>query len=36
MYSETPQRTAVLVVEDEPLLRMDAVDMIEDAGFKTH
>lgn len=28
--------SAVLVVEDEPLIRMDAVDMIEDAGFKTY
>ncbi len=36
MCSEIPRRTAVLVVEDEPLLRMDAVDMIEDAGFKTY
>lgn len=25
--------TAILVVEDEPLLRMLAVDMVEDAGF---
>ena len=24
----------VLVVEDEPLLRMDAVDMIREAGFE--
>ena len=27
---------AVLIVEDEPLIRMDAVDMVNDAGFKTH
>ncbi|MBU2359158.1 MAG: response regulator [Alphaproteobacteria bacterium] len=27
---------AVLIVEDEPLIRMDAVDMVKDAGFKTH
>lgn len=27
--------TVVLVVEDEPLIRMEAVDMIEDAGFLT-
>lgn len=27
-------RPVVLVVEDEPLLRMDAVDMIEEAGFE--
>lgn len=26
---------AVLVVEDEPIIRMDAVAMIEDAGFRT-
>ena len=26
-------RYAVLVVEDEPLLRMHAVDIVEDAGF---
>jgi CheY-like chemotaxis protein len=26
-------QTAVLVVEDEPLLRMAAIDMVEDAGF---
>ncbi|HDY94671.1 MAG: response regulator [Sulfitobacter litoralis] len=36
MYSENTSRLAVLVVEDEPLLRMDAVDMIGDAGFKTY
>lgn len=30
-----PSRTVVLVVEDEPLLRMHAVDLIEDAGFDT-
>jgi CheY-like chemotaxis protein len=28
-------RTIVLIVEDEPLLRLFAVDMIEDAGFAT-
>lgn len=28
-------RPLVLVVEDEPLLRLFAVDMIEDAGFET-
>jgi CheY-like chemotaxis protein len=28
-----PSKFAVLVVEDEPLLLMDAVDLIEDAGF---
>jgi CheY-like chemotaxis protein len=29
-----PDRKAVLVVEDEPLLRMMAMDMVEDAGFE--
>lgn len=28
-----PSRFAVLVVEDEPLLLLDAMDMVEDAGF---
>ena len=28
------RRTVVLVVEDEPILRMMAVDMVEDAGFE--
>jgi len=27
-------RTVVLVVEDEPLLRMNTVDMVEQAGFE--
>ena len=27
-------KTVILVVEDEPLLRMSAVDMIEEAGFE--
>ncbi len=27
-------RTVILIVEDEPLLRMAAVDMVEDAGFE--
>jgi CheY-like chemotaxis protein len=27
------QRTIVLVVEDEPLVRFDAVDALQDAGF---
>ncbi|MCM2443297.1 response regulator [Agrobacterium vitis] len=30
------RRVAVLVVEDEPLLLMDAMDMIEDAGFTAY
>lgn len=29
-----PVRPIVLVVEDEPLLRMMAVDLVEDAGFE--
>jgi CheY-like chemotaxis protein len=29
-----PARKIVLVVEDEPLLRMMAVDLVEDAGFE--
>jgi len=29
-----PNRKAVLVVEDEPLLRMMAMDMVEDGGFE--
>jgi CheY-like chemotaxis protein len=28
-----PDRKAVLVVEDEPLLRMMAIEMVEDGGF---
>ena len=33
--SLTPRsKTVVLVVEDEPLLRMMAVDLVEDAGFE--
>jgi CheY-like chemotaxis protein len=28
-------KPVVLVVEDEPLLRMNTVDMVEDAGFPT-
>lgn len=32
----TVNRPAVLVVEDEPIIRMDAVGMIEDAGFRTY
>ena len=27
---------AVLVVEDEPFLRLDAVDMVEEAGFRAY
>jgi len=29
-----PEHTIVLVVEDDPLLRMMAVDMVEEAGFE--
>ncbi len=32
-YREITCRPIVLVVEDEPILRMAAVDMVEDAGF---
>ena len=34
MSTPAPRRPAVLVVEDKPLLRMNAVEMIEDAGFE--
>src|SRR6266478_1575375 len=34
MSTPAPRRPAVLVVEDEPLLRINAVEMIEDAGFE--
>ena len=30
----SPPRMVVLVVEDEPIMRMMAVDMVEDAGFE--
>lgn len=33
MASATPTRNTVLIVEDEPLLRRYAVDLIEEAGF---
>ncbi|WP_186766700.1 response regulator [Puniceibacterium confluentis] len=36
MTQDIKKRPAVLIVEDEPLLRMDAVDMIGDAGFRTY
>jgi CheY-like chemotaxis protein len=32
----TPHHPRILVVEDDPLLRMAAVDMIEDAGFDSY
>ncbi|GGE07248.1 response regulator [Aureimonas endophytica] len=31
-----PHRPAILIVEDEPLLLMDAVDIVLDAGFKAY
>jgi CheY-like chemotaxis protein len=31
---ETQSNVIVLVVEDEPVLRMMAVDLVEEAGFK--
>ncbi|MGE0765732.1 MAG: response regulator [Hyphomicrobiaceae bacterium] len=35
MASSAPaDRIVILVVEDEPILRMTAVDMVEDAGFE--
>ena len=36
MTGEIKKRPAVLVVEDEPLIRMEAVDMIADAGFRVY
>ena len=36
MAIEDKSKPAVLIVEDEPLIRMEAVDMITDAGFKTY
>lgn len=36
MTREAKTLPAILVVEDEPLIRMEAVDMIEDAGFKVY
>ena len=32
--ADTPSRQVVLVVEDEALVRMTAVEMIEEAGFE--
>lgn len=29
-----PSRHAILIVEDEPLLRVDTMDMVEDEGFR--
>ncbi len=36
MSIQSKQLPAVLIVEDEPLIRLDAVDMITDAGFRAH
>ncbi|MFX0541512.1 response regulator [Roseovarius sp. S4756] len=36
MTRDSTSLPAVLVVEDEPLIRMEAIDMIEDAGFRTY
>lgn len=33
-YSAAIRKPVVLIVEDEPLLRMMAVDLVEDAGFE--
>ena len=33
-YSGTKNQTVVLIVEDEFLIRMDAIDMIESGGFE--
>jgi two-component system, response regulator PdtaR len=34
MASDWLTKIVVLIVEDEPLLRMNAVDLVEDAGFE--
>lgn len=35
MVHESPHvRPTILIVEDEPLLLMDAIDMVEEAGFE--
>jgi len=36
MTVNTRKPPAVLIVEDEPLIRMDAIDIVEDAGFRTY
>ena len=36
MSPDPEQRPAVLVVEDDVLIRMEAVDMMESAGFRTY
>ncbi len=32
--ANAPKKQVVLVVEDEPLLRLMAIDLVEDAGFE--
>lgn len=34
MASEATTRCVVLVIEDEPIMRMMALDLVEDAGFE--
>jgi CheY-like chemotaxis protein len=34
MSSSSPNRLVVLVVEDEPIVRFDAIQSLEDAGFE--
>lgn len=34
MSSAAPYRLVVLVVEDEPIVRLDAIQSLEDAGFE--
>jgi CheY-like chemotaxis protein len=34
MIAATPRKSVVLVVEDEPIILMNAMDIVEDAGFE--
>jgi CheY-like chemotaxis protein len=34
MAGDDARKTVVLVVEDEPILRMNVIDLVEDAGFE--
>lgn len=38
MWNANPDRSriSVLVVEDEPMIRMDVVDLLEEAGYAVH
>lgn len=36
MIAKDTRLPAVLIVDDDALIRMDAVDMIKDAGFRTY